>query len=167
MRGGSGCTRLTYLTLCSLSYSFATLLTGCSTAAPPPPSFVSVGGPLPASWPSPGPAVPGSPPKPLAMHFSTLSVPLGGEWSGELVTTSDAAGVELMTNLFSLRPVAVAPGRFRFRYRMLDLPPFLVRGYKLRVFVRNAAGQASETDIPFRLSGRPPGATPEPARDDD
>jgi hypothetical protein len=101
------------------------------------------------------------------MHFSTLDVPLGGEWSGELVTTTNVAGVELMTNLFSLWPVEFAPGRFRFTYRVLDLPPFLVRGYKLRVFLRDAAGTKSETDIPFRLSGRRPGPTPTPAADRD
>jgi hypothetical protein len=98
------------------------------------------------------------------MHFSTLDVPLGTEWTGELVTTTNAASVELMTNLFSLWPVRDAPGRFHFRYRVLDLPPFLVRGYKLRVFLRDAAGKtAAETDIPFRLAGRPPGPAPTPA----
>jgi hypothetical protein len=53
-----------------------------------------------------------------------------------------------------LRPVEYAPGRFRLRYRILDLPPFLVRGYRLRVFLYDAAGKRSEIDIPFRFSGR-------------
>ena len=96
------------------------------------------------------------------MHFSTLDVPLGGVWTGELVTTTNTASVELMTNLFSLWPTQVEPGRFRFTYRVFDLPPFLVRGYRLRVFLRDAAGKANETDVPFRLSGRPPGPTPTP-----
>lgn len=158
---------MTYRALRSLSYCLASVLpAACSTASPPAPAFVSVGAALPANWPTPAAVAAGQPAKPLALHFSTLDVPLGSEWSGQLVTTTNAASVELMTNLFSLWPVRDAPGRFHFRYRVFDLPPFLVRGYKLRVFVRDAQGRKSETDVPFRLSGRAPfRQTPAPDSD--
>jgi hypothetical protein len=88
------------------------------------------------------------------MWFSTLAVPLGSDWDGEIVTTTNVTGIEVQTNLFLLALPRVSPGRFRFHIRMIDVPVGFVRGYPLRVVAHDAAGVETEIDVPFRIEGR-------------
>ncbi len=88
------------------------------------------------------------------MWFSTLDVPLGTDWDGEFVATTNTAGIDVQTNLFVFHVPQLSPGRFRFHMRLADVPLGFVRAYPLRIIARNAAGAETETDIPFRISGR-------------
>lgn len=90
------------------------------------------------------------------MHFSTLDVKLGTNWTGEFVATSNTASIEVNTNLFdfSVPGTQPGPGRFAFHFHMIDVPAFYVRPYSLRVIARNGAGERVEEDVPFRISER-------------
>jgi hypothetical protein len=90
-------------------------------------------------------------PRILAMRFSSLDVRRGGRWSGEFVTGTNVASVEVRTNLFSIDVPRRTYGRFAFTLDVLDTPPIFVRAYRLRVIARNSAGKAYEEDLPFRI----------------
>lgn len=123
---------------------------GCAPAPPSMPSnVVSSAAALHRS--APVRLAPDAPPAIVAMHFSALDVKRGGDWSGEVVTSTNVASVEVRTNLFSLDLPRVSFGRFAFRLNVLDVPPIFVRAYRLRVIARNAAGAQGEEDLPFRI----------------
>jgi hypothetical protein len=109
---------------------------------------------MPANWATPRPALSGNPAQIQAMWFSTLDVPLGSDWDGEFVATTNTSGIDVATNLFVFAVPRLSPGRFRFHIRMMDAPVGFVRAYPLRIIARNAAGAEVETVIPFRISGR-------------
>jgi hypothetical protein len=132
----------------------ALTMTGCGARLPPKPGNVFVGSHLPAAWPTPRTAAHEAPPAIVAMHFSSLLVPLGSDWDGDMVTTSNTASVEIFTNLYSFEVPKVGTGRFRFAVHLFDLPAFLVRPYTLHVIARNAAGTRADTTVPFEIGGR-------------
>jgi hypothetical protein len=148
--------RLRYPFASELSCALLVLgaLAGCSSAPPALGGNVVVGPSTPSNWATPRPAVPGNPPEVQAMWFSTLDVPLGSDWDGEFVATTNTAGIDVQTNLFVFHVPRLSPGRFRFHIRMVDAPVGFVRAYPLRIIARNAAGTEAETDIPFRIGGR-------------
>lgn len=88
------------------------------------------------------------------MHFSSLDVRVGSDWSGEFVASSNTASIELATNLFSFSVPRTRIGNFRFRFHLLDVPPFYVRAYPLRIIARNAAGNQNVELVPMRISPR-------------
>jgi hypothetical protein len=92
-----------------------------------------------------------APPDILKMHFSSLNVRRGEKWSGDFVTGTNVASVEVRTNLFSIDVPRTAYGRFRFELNVLDVPQIFVRSYRLRVIARNSAGIEFEQDLPFEL----------------
>jgi hypothetical protein len=92
-----------------------------------------------------------APPYILAMHFSALDVARPGTWSGQFVTGTNVASVEVRTNLFSIDVPRTAFGRFAYSLDVLDVPPIFVRAYRLRVLARNSAGAVYEEDLPFRI----------------
>lgn len=92
-----------------------------------------------------------APPRILGMRFSSLDVRRGQHWSGEFVTGSNVASIEVRTNLFSINVPHLHPGQFRFDLDVLDAPPIFVRAYRLRVIARNSSGQEYEADMPFRI----------------
>jgi hypothetical protein len=92
-----------------------------------------------------------APPKILGMRLSSLDVRRGQQWSGEFVTSTNVASVEVRTNLFSINVPHLFPGRFAFTLNVLDTPPIFVRAYRLRVIARNSPGDADEEDLPFRI----------------
>lgn len=93
----------------------------------------------------------GAPPAILKMHFSSLDVRRGEKWSGEFVTGTNVASVEVRTNLFSIDVPRTEYGRFRFALNVFDAPQIFVRSYRLRVIARNSAGVEFEQDLPFVL----------------
>lgn len=86
-----------------------------------------------------------------AVALSSNDVRRGEEWSGQIVTTTNVASVEIRTNLFSLNVPRQTFGRFAFRLHVFDLAPIFIRAYRLRVIARNSAGMIAEEDLPFRL----------------
>lgn len=92
-----------------------------------------------------------APPQILGMRFSSLDVKRGEHWSGQFVTGSNVASIEVRTSLFSINVPHVEPGWFSFNLDVLDTPPIFVRAYRLRVIARNSAGQEYESDMPFRI----------------
>jgi hypothetical protein len=92
-----------------------------------------------------------APPQVLGMRFSSLDVRRGQHWSGQFVTGSNVASIEVRTNLFSINVPHLAPGWFSFNLDVLDTPPIFVRTYWLRVIARNSSGEKYEADMPFRI----------------
>jgi hypothetical protein len=128
---------------------FALLLAGCASQTRAVPANISFSGS--PSLPNPVPAANGAPPKILAMHFSGDEVKRGETWSGEIVTTTNVASVEVRSNLFSINVPRRGFGRFAFTLRVYDVPPIFVRAYQIRVIARNSAGQPVEEHFPFRI----------------
>ena len=126
------------------------LLAACASHMPAIGSNVTIGS-APVVLPSPVIASSGALPTVLAMHFSSLDVARGGRWSGEFVTGSNVASIEVRTNLFSIDVPRTQFGRFAFDLNVLDTPPIFVRRYRLRIIARNSAGVKSETDLPFEI----------------
>jgi cytochrome oxidase Cu insertion factor (SCO1/SenC/PrrC family) len=89
-----------------------------------------------------------------AIRFSSANARLGTVWDGDVVASTNTARVEFATNLFDFSAPRTQPGRFHFRFRMIDVPETLVRPYILHVIARNTAGVPQEIDLPFRIDGR-------------
>lgn len=113
------------------------------------PADVRVGGP--AALPTPRIEPNDSKPEIVKMHFSTLDVRRGGKWSGEFVTGTSVASLEVRTNLFSIDVPRIGYGHFAFVLDVLDAPSIFIRTYLLRVIARNSAGVEYEQDLPFRI----------------
>jgi len=139
------------LTYCAGSVALA-LASGCAPTTARP-GNVFIGTRDPAGWPRPDLRSSG-PAQIQAMRFSSLDFPLGSEWYGAVVTSSNTASVQFFTPLFDFMLPRQSPGRFTFRTHVLDLPAFLVRPYNLRVKARNAAGEVTEVDVPLVIRGR-------------
>jgi len=136
----------------TLVASFALLAAGCVGERPPLPASVTVGTGFAA--PRPVENTSGAAPQIVAARFSSLDVPLGAPWSGDIVTSTDATAVDLRTNLFDIVARRIAAGRFHFDVRVYDLPAFLVRPYALHVVARAAGGRETTLMVPFRIAGR-------------
>ncbi|MBD5657010.1 MAG: hypothetical protein IAI50_17800 [Candidatus Eremiobacteraeota bacterium] len=129
--------------------------TGCSSRLPSNYENVLVAATLPAAWTTPRAAAGLAPPAILAMRFSSLFVPRGSDWNGDIVATSNTTSVELFTNLYSFDVPKTGTGRFKFSVHLFDVPAFLVRPYVLHVIARNVAGVRVDTSVPFEIGGRP------------
>jgi hypothetical protein len=126
----------------------ALIAAACSSRlSDPPPNVVAGSAPLPTPRIEPNDA----PPQILAMRFSSLDVRRGEQWSGQFVTGTNVASIEVRTNLFSINVPHLDAGRFAFTLNVLDRPPIFVRAYRLRVIARNSPGDAYEEDVPFRI----------------
>ena len=124
-------------------------LVGCASRPVAVPANVSFGArPV---LPQPSVAAPTARPKILGMWFSSDDVSRGHTWSGEMVTTTNVASVEVRTNLFSINVPRRTFGHFAFHVHVFDLPPIFIRAYQLRVIARNAQGVPDEEDMPFRI----------------
>ena len=92
------------------------------------------------------------------MRFSSLDARPGTTWDGDVVTSTNTASLEVSTNLFDFSVPRASNGHFHFRLKIIDVPAAFIRPYNLRVIARNTAGQTSESDVPFRISGRESGS---------
>jgi len=125
-----------------------TLLCACATAVPKVPANAVVG------VHAPGAALSASveaPPQIVSMAFNTLDIARGASWSGDFITSTNVASLEVRSNLFSLNVPRTAFGRFHFTVDVYDLPPIFIRAYRVRVIARNTAGLEAEEDVPFRI----------------
>jgi hypothetical protein len=121
---------------------------------PSVPSNVVIAQRAPADWPTPIVAAPDALPQIQAVRFSSLDVALGNDWSGEIIASSNTASIEIFTNLFAFSVPRPSVGHFVFSFHMIDVPPFFVRAYPLRIIARNTAGVKVEEVAPFRIRGR-------------
>jgi hypothetical protein len=85
------------------------------------------------------------------MRFSAPVVQRGQNWSGEIVTPTNVASVEVRTSLFSIDVPRKDYGHFAFQVHVLDVPPIFIRAYEVRVIARNSAGAEAEEDFPLRI----------------
>lgn len=85
------------------------------------------------------------------MNFSSIDLQRGSTWSGTIITTTNAASVEVRTNLFSIDVPRRAFGDYHFVLRIYDVPPIFIRAYHVRVIARNSAGAGVEEDLPLRI----------------
>jgi cytochrome oxidase Cu insertion factor (SCO1/SenC/PrrC family) len=130
------------------------VLAGCVQALPSKPNLVFIAPTLPKNWPQPHRANVAAPPEIEAMRFSSLDARAGTEWDGDIVTSTNTASLEIGTNLFDFSAPRAQPGRFYFRFHVIDVPELFVRPFTLHVIARNTAGEVREADLPFRISGR-------------
>lgn len=92
-------------------------------------------------WPPAPVAPPNASPRILRIWISTLTLEPGSWLNGAILTTSNAASVEVRTAAFSINSTHVAPGMFRFHTLILELPPLARRHtYPLNIIARNAGG---------------------------
>ncbi len=127
----------------------ALLLAACASHVTAVPANATFG--EKPSLPAPERDTPKATPRIQAIWLSGNDVRRGADWSGEIVTSTNVASVEVRTNLFSIDVPRRAFGRFAFRLHVFDVPPIFVRAYDLRVIARNAAGAQAEEDLPFRI----------------
>src|SRR5579875_3489983 len=133
----------------------ASCISDCAPAPKTIAKNVFVGEALPAAWPTPRVLPVDALPQIQAMRFSSLDVPLGSDWSGDFVASTNTASIEVLgTNIFSFSVPRPRMGYFHFDFHIIDVPAFFVRPYSLHVIARNTAGVESEIDVPFRISGR-------------
>jgi cytochrome oxidase Cu insertion factor (SCO1/SenC/PrrC family) len=130
------------------------VLAGCVQALPPKPKLLFIGATVPADWPRPQARALDATPEIAAIRFSAAEARLGTDWDGDVVASTNTASVEFATNLFDFSAPRTAPGRFHFRFHLIDVPTTLVRPYVLHVIARNTAGLPNEIDLPFRIAGR-------------
>ncbi|MGA8533182.1 MAG: hypothetical protein WB615_03620 [Candidatus Tumulicola sp.] len=131
------------------AFALAGVAAGCASHLPDVPPDVSIG--PPHALPTPRIEPMGSAPEILGMHFSTLDVRRGELFSGEFVTGTNVASIEVRTNLFSIDVPRTGYGRFAFTLDVLDTPPIFIRPFRLRVIARNSAGAEYERDLPFEI----------------
>jgi hypothetical protein len=124
-------------------------LAGCASAPVHNPGNVEIGSAHARAWPAT--AANDAPPNIQTIALSSEDVRRGQTWSGEIVTSTNVASVEVRTNLFSLDVPRRTFGRFAFALNLLDVPPIFIRKYRLRVIARNTAGAEQEEDLPFRI----------------
>jgi cytochrome oxidase Cu insertion factor (SCO1/SenC/PrrC family) len=134
------------------------VLAGCVQALPPKPNSLFIAAETPKNWPAPQRASIAARPAIQALRFSSLNVRAGTDWDGDVVTSTNTASLEIGTNLFDFSAPRQQPGRFHFHFHVIDLPALMVRPYTLHVIARNTAGDESEVDVPFRISGRNAGS---------
>ncbi len=129
--------------------AFVAAALGCASHLPGVPAGVEIG--ATRALPTPRVASRDALPQILGMHFSSLDVRRGERFSGEFVTSTNVASIEVRTNLFSIDVPHTGAGRFAFQLDVLDAPPIFIRPYRLRVIARNSAGIEFEQDLPFQI----------------
>lgn len=132
----------------ALAFAIA-LFSGCAPHRAAVPANVSFGsaplGMAPITAPN------DAPPRILAMRFSGDDVRRGTTWSGQIVTGTNVASVEVRTSLFSIDVPRTEFGRFAFQLHVFDAPPIFIRAYQVRVIARNSRGVEAEEDFPMRI----------------
>ena len=87
----------------------------------------------------------------VSAAFDSLDVARGSIWTGDFITSTNVASLEVRTNLFSINVPRQGFGRFRFSDSLIDVPPIFIRTYSVRIIARNTEGEEAEEDVPFRI----------------
>jgi hypothetical protein len=128
------------------------LVAGCSSQPVAVPSNLIVSAKRPGAWPTPPVAVPGALPRIVRIWVSTLTIEPGSWFEGAIVASSNVASVEVRTAAFSINSMHVAPGIYRFRTHVLELPPLSRRHwYELYFIARNTAGVKAVEEASLRV----------------
>lgn len=85
------------------------------------------------------------------MSISKTTVHGGDTVSGEVVTSSNVASVELRIAGFSMTMPKTGPGHFALSYTVPNVPFFLHKTYTMNVIARNARGDAASTSLPIAV----------------
>ncbi len=85
------------------------------------------------------------------MRFSSLELVRPTTWRAQFVTSTNVAAMDVRTDLFAINVPKTGAGRFAFTLHVYDVPPIFLRAYRLRVIARNAAGKATEEDVPLQI----------------
>ncbi len=121
-------------------------------ALPPPPSLLTIG--AQGRTVQPHVRAVAASPEIQSLRFSAPVARLGTDWDGDVVASTNTVSVEFATNLFDFSAPRTQPGRFHFRFHMIDVPNAYVRPYILHVIARNTAGAKQEIEVPFGIAGR-------------
>jgi cytochrome oxidase Cu insertion factor (SCO1/SenC/PrrC family) len=129
------------------------VLAGCVQALPVKPKLLTIAAQQPKNWPLAHIAAIAAPAEIQAIRVSSLDIRPGSTWDGDVVTSTNTASLEIGTNLFDFSVPRVEQGHFHFNFHIIDLPGMYVRPYVLHVKARNTAGDVSDIEVPFRISG--------------
>lgn len=102
----------------------------------------------PVPWPTPQ-SVRGGPPHLQALWMNETTIPVGSDWIGRAVTSTNVASLEIRTESFTFVAERTNFGQFQFKQHMLDIVPEYKRGYTLQVIARNAAGDKDVVLVPI------------------
>ena len=118
-----------------------------------PSSAPATAAPGPTPLPTPMVLPPDAPPQIVAYNLSTTILYAGETVTGSVVTSTNVASVELRIEPFSLNLPRTDYGQFGIAFQVPDIPWMVRRGaYTLRLIARNAAGDATEIDVPVTLN---------------
>jgi len=99
------------------------------------------------SLPTPELAVASAAPKILAVQLSALNVHPGDTWTGNIITTTNVASLEVRAPSFTFNAERIGYGEFAFSVHAIFIPPIYRRVYTVTFVARNAGGAAAERDI--------------------
>jgi hypothetical protein len=97
--------------------------------------------------PTPEPAVAGAAPKILAVQLSALNVHPGDTWTGNIITTTNVASLEVRAPSFTFNAERIGYGEFAFSVHAIFIPPIYRRVYTVTFVARNPGGATAERDI--------------------
>jgi hypothetical protein len=112
-------------------------------------------GAAPTAPPSPVSSVPNlapdAQPKIVNVSLSETTVRGGDTVSGEVITSSNVASVEVRIAGFSMTMPKTSPGHFALSYTVPSVPFFLHKTYDMNVIARNTRGDATAKSLPITV----------------
>ena len=90
-------------------------------------------------------------PQIVNVAISKTTVHGGDTVSGEVVTSSNVASVEVRIAGFSMSMPKTSPGHFALSYQVPNVPFFFHKTYDMNVIARNARGEATSTSLPITV----------------
>jgi len=126
-------------------------LTGCANHITASPTQTQNPSGIIRALPTPEIAAPDAPPKILAVQLSALHVHPGDTWTGNIITTTNVASLEVRAPSFTFNAEHVGPGEFAFSIHAIFIPPIYRRVYTVALIARNTKGAQAEhdTDVDF------------------
>lgn len=101
--------------------------------------------------PSPAPSVPflepDAAPQIVAVSISETTLHSGDTVSGEVITSSNVASVEVRIGKIGMSIPKTAPGHFNLTYTVPKVPFYLRKRYEMRVIARNTRGEEASTSL--------------------
>lgn len=118
-----------------------------------PSSPPAIAAPTPTPLPTPLVLPPDAAPVIVAYALSTTVLYAGENVTGNVVTSTNVASVELRIEPYSLNLPRTDYGQFAIALQVPSIPWMVRRGaYTLRLIARNARGDATELDVPVTLN---------------
>ena len=92
-----------------------------------------------------------APPQIVNVAISKTTVSGGDTVSGEVLTSTNVASVELRIAGFSMSMPKTKPGHFALSYQVPNVPFFFHKTYDMNVIARNTRGDAAKTSVPITI----------------